>query len=136
MSNYFGAVGSAIYSKLGAGTALTAELGGTLIYSDQAPDNAALPYVVFSYQAGGAENITPSDMHSDVWWVRGYAATRATANRIHGHVYDLLHQGSLTISGYTNYWMVEESNILLTENPPDGVKVYATGGLYRIRTDS
>lgn len=133
MSNYFGAMGTAIYNKLKAGTALTAELGGTLIYESQAPDNAALPFVVYNHQGGGPENISPGNLQSDIWQVRGYAATRAAANRIDGLVYDLLHKGSLTVTGYTNIWTVKEQNISMLENPPDGVKIYSAGGLYRVR---
>ena len=133
MSNFFGAMGTAIYDKLKAGTALTTELGGSLIYMDQSPDGAALPYVIYNHQGGGPENISPGNLQSDIWQVRGYAATRAAANRIDGLVTDLLHRGSLTATGYTNIWTAKETNISLVENPPDGAKIYSAGGLYRVR---
>ena len=44
----FNALNAGIYTTLAAGTALTGALGGTAIYYQQAPEAAALPYVVFS----------------------------------------------------------------------------------------
>ncbi len=54
------ALETALYNTLSGGTALTALLaGGTAapsIYNQQAPDEAAFPYVVFALQGGGDEN--------------------------------------------------------------------------------
>lgn len=133
MTDYLGAMGTAIYSKLAGGTALVAALGGTAIYADLAPDGMRLPYVVFSHQAGGPENICPHEMYSDVWFVRAYAASRAQANAIDGHVSGLLHRGGLSVSGYSAFWVVRETTVSLVENPPNGEHVYMAGGLYRVR---
>ena len=59
-----------IYSKLSANSTLTTLLGGTAIYYQQAPDNQALPFVVYSLQAGGPDNINPSDLRNQVYFVR------------------------------------------------------------------
>lgn len=73
-------LGSAIYSKLSAATALTSLLAGTTsIYHLQAPDNATLPYVVFSTQAGGDENQTPIRRKNLLYFIRGYSAVSAGA---------------------------------------------------------
>ena len=133
MSDYFGAMGTAIYNTLKAGTALTTELGGTFVYADQAPDNASLPYIVFNHQGGGPENISPGNLQNDLWQIRGFASTRAQANRIDGDVTDLVHRVNISISGYTTVWCVKETNISLVENPPDGAKIYSAGGFYRVR---
>lgn len=133
MSDYFGAMGTALYSKLASGTALTAALGGTAIYYNQAPDKTSLPYVVYSHQAGGPQNVIPVDLRSDLWYVRGYASTQGTANILDGHISDLLHKGSLSVSGWTTFWCMREESISLIENLPNGVKVYTAGGTYRIR---
>lgn len=133
MSDYFGAMGTALYSKLAGGTALIAALGGTAIYSEQAPDNTAIPYAVYNHMAGGPENITPKIMHTDLWFVRGYASTRAAANLIDGHISDLLHKGSLTVAGWTTFWLVREESIALVDNAPNGEKIYSAGGTYRVR---
>jgi len=133
MSDYFGIMGTALYSKLAGGTALIAALGGTAIYAEQAPDGQSLPYVVFSHVGGGPENITPREMYSDQWNVRAYAATRAQANALDGHLSGLLHKGGLSVTGYTTFWMVRETSVSLVENPPNGAHVYMAGGLYRVR---
>lgn len=133
MSDYFGAMGTAILNKLKAGTALITELGGTYIYADQAPDTASPPYVVFNHQGGGPENISPGNLQSDIWQIRAYATTRAQANRLDGDIYDLIHRKILSVSGYANLYTWKEQNISLVENPPDQAKIYSAGGLYRVR---
>lgn len=133
MTDIFGAMGTAIYSKLAAGTALTTALGGTAIYVDQAPDDASLPYVVFSHTAGGPENITPRDMRTHLWFVRAYASTRGAANLYDGHVSDLLHKGSLSVTGWTTFLLVREEDFSLVENLPNGDKTYMAGATYRVR---
>jgi len=133
MSDYFGAMGTALYSKLSGGTALTTALGGTFIYSEQAPDGADLPYVIFNHASGGPENIIPVDLRTDAWFVRAYDDDRATANRLDGHISDLLHKGSLSVSGWTCFWLVREESLSLVENLPSGEKTYMAGGMYRVR---
>ena len=133
MTDYFGAMGTALFTTLSGGTPLTSELGGTVIYAGHAPDNASLPYVVYSHQGGGPENINSSDLRSDVWNVRGYAATRPQANRIDGQIEALLHRQTITVSGYNTFWLVREENYSLDEQQPDKTWVYTAGGLYRVR---
>lgn len=125
-----------IYSKLSAGTALTNLLGGTAIYHAHAPDDKDLPYVVFSLQAGGPLLVNPSDMQDHIIWVRAYAATDAGARAANDQISALLHQATLTISGYTNLWTVREEDIDGIEEPPTGAPIYMAGGMYRIKTDA
>jgi hypothetical protein len=136
MSDYFGAMGTALYNRLAGGTALTTALGGTAIYMDQAPDGAAPPFVVFSHQAGAAENINSGDMRDDYWFVRAYAASRKSANLLDGHVNDLLHRNNLSVSGWTNFWCVRSEQFALSENLPNGEKRYMAGAFYRVRLDA
>ena len=133
MGDIFGAMGTAIYTKLAGGTALTTALGGTLIYQDQVPDNAGKPYVVFNHMGGGPDNITPRDMRSHLWFVRAYASTRASANAYDGHISGLLHKGTISVSGYSTFWLVREEDISLVENLPNGQNVYVAGATYRVR---
>lgn len=133
MSDYFGAMGTALFSVLSGGSALTTELGGTAIYAEQAPDNSQLPYVVFNHQGGGLENLNADNLRNNVWFVRGYATTRAQANRIDGGCQDLLHKKPLTVTGYTNFWTVREDDVSLVETPPDEQRIFMAGGMYRIR---
>lgn len=130
------ALNTGLFSKLSGGTALVNALGGTAIYYAQAPDNVAYPYVVFSYQAGGPQNVTPSDMRDAVVYVRCYATAAAQGGTIDALVSSLLHGGSISVSGYTNYWTKREQDIALVETDAAGRIVYTSGGLYRIRIDS
>lgn len=129
----FNALNTAIYGKLSAGTALTGLLGGTAIYYQQAPDKAAVPYVVWSYQSGGYENLTPREMWSGLAWVRVYAATPALAGSVDIQIHALLHEKALTVTGWTNFWLVREADFENVETLPNDVKVHMAGGMYRIR---
>lgn len=131
------AIAMAMYSKLTGGSALMAMLSGpTCVYHMQAPTSAALSYVVFNLQGGGVENITPSDMRNLIYFVRGYADTAVKAGNIDAQISLLLHKQTLTVSGYTNFWLARETDLAAVENPPDKKPIYMAGGLYRIRLDN
>lgn len=128
------AVGSALYGTLTGGTALTAQLAGTgAVYNQQAPEGAALPYMVFSKAGGGPENIDPHDRRDLTYWIRAYADSAKTAGAIDGAASTILHRATLTVTGYRTIWCVRETEFEMVENPPDGVPVYMAGAYYRIR---
>jgi len=128
---------SAVYTKLTGGTALTALLSGTgAIYYLQAPDHGTLPYVVWNYMGGGPVNDYPHDSRDMIVFVRGYATTPALAGSIDAKISTLLHRGTLTVTGYTNWWIARETETALIENAPDGTKVYMAGAQYRIKLDN
>lgn len=129
------ALNTAMYSRLSGGTALITALGGTSIYWLQAPDGASLPYVVFSLQGGGDENITPRRMKNEVYFVRGYSAVSAQAGSIDALCDSLLHGKALSVSGWANFWLVRENDLANVENTEAGEQVYMSGGFYRIRLD-
>ena len=97
MTSHINALNAAIYSKLSAGTALTTALGGTAIYHGVAPEGKALPYVIWSYVAGGHENMTPRESVNAVIYVRAYAADAKTAAQLDGYAAELL-ETTLSIS--------------------------------------
>jgi len=129
----FNALNTGILSTLSGGTALTGALGGTAIYYQQAPDGAALPYVVWNYQGGGDENITQSRMKNLLVYVRGYAASPALAGTIDAYCDALLHGKTISVTGWSNFWTAREEDISLVENLPDKTRIYSEGGIYRIR---
>jgi len=129
----YNALNSAISSTLSGGTALTTALGGTAIYYEQAPENTPLPYVVWSYPAGGDENLTSSRMKSMVAYVRGYADKADQAGTIDAYCDALLHNKALTVTGWNNFWTAREDDISFVENLPDKTQVYSAGGYYRFR---
>lgn len=130
-------INAAMYSTLQAGTALTALLAGTAsIYNLAAPDGAAFPFVVFNHQGGGPDNQTHADMESNVYWVRAYSEQSAKASEaIFEQADALLHKRNLSLSGgITMYWCHREQNVQMEQQAQNNRKVWATGGLYRIRT--
>jgi hypothetical protein len=136
VTDYFGAMGTAIYSTLAAGTALITELGGTAIYQDFAPDGAARPYLIYNHQGGGNENLTHSGLKNNVWFVRGYANTRAKAVAIDAKIDALLNKRTLSITGFTNFWTVRELDQSAVELMPNNSRIYMAGAFYRIRVTS
>lgn len=127
----------AVYNTLAAGTALTTSLGGTAIYHVRAPTDQAYPYVVYNIQGGGLENINPSELGNEVYWIRAYSdISQYTADLIADQIKDLLHKKTLTIAGYTNISTQLESPITnLVTTGDDNKTIYCSGGLYRIRFD-
>ena len=130
-------VNKAIFEKLQAGTALTALLAGTAsIYHLQPPDNTAMPYVIFSLQGGGDENMTPSRMKNTVHFIRGYSsASAATAGSIDTQIDSLFHGGTIGVSGWNTFWLAREAEFEQIENLPSGEKAYMAGAFYRLRMD-
>jgi len=133
---------AAIYTTLQAGTALTALLAGTTsafpmnIYHLQAQDNAPLPYVVFSIQAGGDENQTPKRRKNNLLYIRGYSDTSAAnAGSIDTEIDALLNGQAITSAGWANIYTRRENDIELIENLPSGEKIYCMGGFYRMRNE-
>lgn len=127
------ALNTAVYTVLSANSTLTSLLGGTAIYYLQAPDNASLPYVVFSHQAGQPDNTHAHDMRNQVVFVRGYAGTVTVAGSIDLHCGTTLHRRGLSVSGYTNFWTAREQEFSMIENEPNGEKTYMAGAYYRVR---
>ena len=146
MTDILGETSEALLSTLSAGTVLTALLStapntGTAvspaIYDTQAPDEASPPYIVFNHQGGGPDNITSSDIESNLWLVKAYSATLlSNASSIFNEADKLLHKQNISINGGTvnTWWCCREENVKLVENPPSGKPIFMRGGVYRIRT--
>jgi Protein of unknown function (DUF3168) len=133
------AIETSLYSKLTGTAALTTALGGAYIYNRVAPQGQAPPYVVFNHSGGGHENITKSDMQNHVYMVK-VVTSGPQGSKLAGTINDLviaaLHNSTLTITGYTNFWTALEEEVQFTETAPDGTYIFHTGGYYRIRIDA
>lgn len=132
------ALDAAIYSRLAASTALVAFLGGTAIYSLQAPDGAATPYVEFGIQGGGDENFNATRMKNQLVRIKcvsgGDGQTKATAGSADAFVDAAMLSAPLTISGWGNhFWIAREVDIEFTEVDEAKRTFYHVGGLYRLR---
>lgn len=126
---------TAFYSKLTGGTALTALLAGAAsVYNQVVPVGAAMPYVVFNIQAGGPENITPARFENIIYLVKAVSATSAlAAGSIDSQIDILLHRSSLTVTGWSNFWLAREERIQFVETAPEGQYIWHVGGTYRVR---
>lgn len=125
-----------VFNKLSGSSSLITQLGGTAIYYQVAPDDQAVPYIVFNWQSFMDENQTPSKMFNNILNVRVFADDPAEADTIIGTVDSLIDGHTLTISGQTNFFSVRTFTFGDMEAEPNGVKTFVAGGLYRIRTGS
>lgn len=129
------ALETALYTKLSTTSALITELGGTAIYNKMAPQGVGANYVVFQYQGGGDDNKTTKRARNVIYTVFGVAKTQAKAAAIDSAIDTALHNQSLSISGWNNYYMAREDDIDLIELDAGGVATYRVGGQYRIRME-
>lgn len=126
------ALEAGIYNALAAGTALTNTLGGTAIYNTLAPRDRALPFVIFSQQAGREDNETPRRTVTSRYLVKGIATSMLAAGTIADQVDALLHDTALTVTGWTNYRMRRTTTVRYIETTDAGEQVGHAGAVYEI----
>lgn len=131
------ALNSALYSRLQTTSAITSLLSGTTaIYNQQAPEGATLPFIVFSVPSEIDENMTQNRTKNNIVFIRAYSGVSASqAGSIDAAIDTALHLIPLTVSGWTNFWMVREQGIELVETQPTGKIIYTNGAQYRCRLD-
>ena len=129
------AMGTAIYNTLSTNSALTTELGGTLIYNGQAPQDPGDKFVVFNWAGGGDENLTPHRTRNVVYTVQAVATTWNDAATVDRLIDAALHEQTLTVSGWTNFWTAREDDINYIEQDAGGNPIFHVGAQYRIRID-
>lgn len=128
---------AALYTRL-QGSASTYLSGTTAIYYKQAPEDAALPYIVWNIQGGGDENLDANRTKNLVLFIRAYArgaGSAALAGTIDNQIDAALHLNPLTVSGWTNIWLARETDIELVDLEPNGTQIHTAGALYRVRLD-
>jgi hypothetical protein len=132
---------SAIYSRLNT-AAITNLLAGTTstfpsaIYHGQAEEGAPLPYLVYSLQGGGDENLSQNRTKNLVVFVRAYSGSSAAqAGSIDAQVDTALHLVPLTVSGWTDFWLARETDLETVQLEPSGRRIWMEGGMFRIRLD-
>lgn len=128
-----GVIAAALYTKLNVSGVTSLATGGVWLLI--AKQGAVLPYVVFQWQGGGDENDHPDRSRNTVWTVQALAATAAAADAIDAACDALLHNGSLSVSGYNTFWLRREGDVAYQEVDPTGRPIYHVGGMYRVRTE-
>lgn len=123
-----------LFDHLAAGTALIAALGGTAIYRDVIPLAAALPAVVYSVNAGGDTNDTPTRNLDVRYLVKAVAIDSRDAETLADLIDDRLHEASVALDApWTAYRCQRTQIVSYMEQEPDGEQYFHHGGLYRIR---
>lgn len=133
------AIEEALYNQLKSGTALTALLGGTAIYNQLAPAGTAISYpvVIFTESAGVEDNDSPRRCKTMTYQVTAISDTsKKEAVQIDDAIDTLLHGGTLSITGWSDYWMMRQSDVSYVEQVSGGRVLWHEGGLYRIRISS
>lgn len=123
------ALETALYSKLNVSAITNIATGG--VWNKLAPQGTSLPYVVYQWQGGGDDNITPTRGRNLVYTVKALAADADTAESIDEQIDIALHYQTLTVSGWTNYRMCREGDVNYSEMEL-GVPVFHIGAMYRI----
>jgi len=123
-----------LYATLNGDTALMALVSG--VHNAEAPQGAALPYAIFSFQGGGdVRGVGPTRiMVSALYQVKSvgggasYGPLKAPVDRID----ELLQGASGSVSDGWIYSCVREQPIAYKETSPGGAQFRHLGGLYRI----
>lgn len=134
---------AAIYQRASTTNAVTALLAAAdAIYNPEAPEDAANPFVIFSKQAGSDDNDNPHRARQLVYLIKGVVGdvqgtgaskTLKDAGAIDDALDAAFHKQLLTVTGWTNFWLVREQDIRYQEDAPGGRRYYHAGGLYRLR---
>lgn len=133
-----------LYETLAAAPAVTdlvrrsGEFTG--LYEDLAPQDAPLPYVVWTHNSGRVTRSVGADRRGlvrSLWALSCYAEDGSlTADLLAAAVDAALAgaKGTLTVDG-SNYWVASaqmEEPLRLTEIGPGGRRILRRGGLYKI----
>lgn len=125
-----------MYVKLSGNADIITKLGGTAIWNLVIPEEESLPAIVFSHAAGGDENLTNIRSGNYVFLVK---AVSATSLKEAGEVDDLvtacLHDVTLTVSGWANFWCMRENEVRYHEIGPGGEQYFHAGAYYRVQIE-
>ncbi len=124
-----------LYNTLKAGTALTGMLGGTYIYNSLGTRGSAITYplVIFTKSSGLDDNTSPHRAKTLVYQVTGISDKgKKEAQTIDNACDALVHDASITITGWGNYWCRRASDISYVEQIAGGKVLWHEGGLYRV----
>lgn len=128
------AVREAIKSKLATDGTL-AGLATEGIFSDLAPSNTDTPYVIFSKQDGRYQHVFEgTSLNPQLYLVKGVSRKKATAEAIDARCRQLLHRGTLNITGYELKSILIVSDVEYTETP-ENERFDHVGAIYRIVTE-
>lgn len=129
-------VGAAIRALLIADSSVTTLVGTSppKVFPHQAPawvDNlGGLPYILYYSAGGGLMNLQNRNSLNLLFRVESRAdkddstSARGRTMTLHQAVFGALHKQSLTLTGWTNYWLMCSSHMEFLEQPKDGNQYY------------
>ena len=129
------AIAAAIFTKLNISslTDLLADTDPVSIYQAQAPDQAQYPFVVFNKQSDTEDNDTRHRVVNTIYQVRGFTKSKMKDAQAIAEVVDgLLHNQSLTITGFAQLRLVRIGGVEFVENQQSTDKVFSAGSLFRL----
>lgn len=131
-----GVIAAALFAKLNV-TAVKTTAGATGgVWLNLAPQGTTMPYVIIQWQGGGDDNDHPTRSRNTVWTIKALAATAAIADTIDAACDTLLHNGSLSVTGYNTFWLRREGDVAYQEVDAAGnPSVFHSGGMYRVRNE-
>lgn len=124
---------TAIYSKLTGSASLTA-LVSTRVYYGLAPEGTALPYVIFTIVNEMMTNDSPRHNLEALYQIEGVATSKASAIQIADVIHDVLHEGDLSVTGWSVYWVAAEGRTMIIETE-NAVQYFRDIREFRIRLD-
>ena len=131
MTDAIGALDTGLYAKLNISNITNLAVGG--IWAMVAKKDTPLPYVVFQWQGGGEQNLTPSRIRNVVYTVKAVAYAKSSATAIDTQIDAALHDQTLSVSGWTNWATTREDDVQYAEVAEDGRVVWHIGAVYRFR---
>jgi len=85
-------------------------------------------------QRAQLRDVLATRLRNIVYTVKAVSSTGALqAANIDAQVDTLLHDATLTVTGFSNFWCAREGDIDYVETDPDAGNVWHAGGTYRIR---
>lgn len=125
---------AAIISKLtGASTVTSLLATSSSVFNVTVPTSYGYPLILFNLQGGGDLNDTPRRAKEPLYQIKALSEiSMYEAGQIDDAMDAVLHNATLTVSGWTNYWCARESDVRYAEALADGSYIYHSGGIYRI----
>jgi hypothetical protein len=129
------ALASAIFNKLNVSTLtdLLADTVNSSIYQSQAPDNSLYPFVIFNKMSDTEDNDTAHRIVNSIYQVRGFTKVDMKSAQAIAEAADgLLHNKTLTITGFAQLRLIRIGGVEFVENQQSTDKVYSAGSLFRL----
>jgi hypothetical protein len=129
-------INTALYTKLNVSqltSLLDDENTPSSIFHGQAPDGSNYPFVVFNKMSDTQLTDSAHWVANVLYQVRGFTKESAgAADLIADQIDGLLHNASLSITGFAQIRLKREGGIEFVETMPGTETVYSAGSIFRL----